>query len=129
MPKVKPQLLSPKDLDGVVRIARGWPNYTYPEVLKLLQHIAAITQSFEHLQNSIQADIFKKPDLVKPMAQYPEFQKPKGLPEKFPLARRLQIMIEEGERGGELWKLTLKHNQLSEENADKIINGEHETLR
>lgn len=108
-----------KELKAIAEVCRLWPQAYLNQATKLFIHIKSQEQEIESLNNHLnelrQANFFKQQELINENITQPI--KPKEAIRRYPLRERLAMMI----RGSDEWNLTLKLNQLTEEQAQALI--------
>lgn len=117
--------LSKKDLDSVLQVMRRWPDMQRVEVAKLVFHCEWQRQEIERLENELyelkQKDFFRNQDKINESINDPR-PSPEVAPKVFsPLRERLYKMACEGQKGSDLWNLTLKWNRLTEAKALSLV--------
>lgn len=115
---IKPKRLSKSELEEVLRPMRQWQSYQMHEVAKLVSYIRWLEDELDRVHAAQSPTLFAE---VKPIkAQYLPFKKPGNENHKFPLKKRLKLMLEANETNTHEWQQTLKWNRLTHDEAMKL---------
>lgn len=124
MKKPHAKRLTAKELTFLKEIMRMWSPHQVSHIAKLMHHIAwqdgEIVKLEGHLSELRQKHFFKDQEAIEKRLPPSEHTPPPIRAEKqcSPLPMRLATM----ERGSREWDLTLKFSQLTEAQADLLIN-------
>lgn len=119
---MKPHRLPSKEYEELLAIMRRWPDPYRAMIAKIIHHVAwqfeQIKKLEEELRHFKQQAFFEEKKLVQARSKIipPVPQKT----EKYPLAKRLKIMIETNATDSKEWGLALKMNQITHETALKM---------
>lgn len=127
--KVQPKFLNKSELSSLYDIMRLWSDPYRTHVAKLIKHIASLQIDITNLEREvtdlklIKFQFEKERHISAPSIKDQNLieDRLKRAPEKYPLPKRLANFKFNQQIGSETWKLVLKWNRLTDEQALEII--------